>query len=193
VSTQRNPRFTPEEYLSLERAAEYKSEYVDGEIVAMSGASERHVSIVTNLVLALGSRLKGGPCKVYSTDLRLRVGPSRMYTYPDLIVVCGERRFADDQRDTLLNPTLLVEVLSPSTEGYDLGKKFEYYRLVDSLAEYVTVAQDRAHVEHHVRQPDNRWLLEEAGRLDETLHLPSIGCDLPLSEVYDGIDLSLEE
>ena len=115
-----------------------------------------------------------------------------MYTYPDLIVVCGDRRFADDQNDTLLNPTLVVEVLSPSTEGYDLGKKFEYYRLVDSLAEYVTVAQDRPHVEHHVRQPDNRWLLEEAGRLEDTLHLPSIGCDLALADVYDGVDLSAE-
>jgi Uma2 family endonuclease len=193
MSTHRNPRYTPEQYLGLERAAEVKSEYVDGEIFAMSGASERHILIVGNLVVALKQRLKGRDCRVYSNDLRLRVGPSRMYTYPDLIVVCGERLFADDQKDTLLNPTLLVEVLSPATEGYDRGKKFEYYRLVDSLAEYVTVAQDRAHVEHHVRQPDNRWLLEEAGTLDATLHLPSIGCDLSLADVYDGIDLAADE
>ena len=158
----------------------------------MSGASERHVLLVGNLLVAFRQRLRDRPCRVYSNDLRLRVGPSRMYTYPDLIVVCGDRRFADDQNDTLLNPTLVVEVLSPSTEGYDRGKKFEYYRLVDSLAEYVTVAQDRPHVEHHVRQPDNRWLLEEAGRLEDTLHLPSIGCDLALADVYDGVDLSAE-
>jgi Uma2 family endonuclease len=158
----------------------------------MSPPIHPHVLLVGNLLLAFRQRLRGQPCRVYSNDLRLRVGPARMYTYPDLIVVCGERRFADDQNDTLLNPTLIVEVLSPSTEGYDRGKKFEYYRLVESLAEYVTVAQDRPHVEHHVRQPENRWLLEEARRLEDTLHLPSIGCDLALTELYEGIDLAAE-
>jgi Uma2 family endonuclease len=104
------------------------------------------------------------------------------------MVVCGERRFADDQSDTFLNPTLIVEVLSKSTESYDRGKKFEYYRGIESLAEYVTISQDRSHVEHWTRQPDNRWLLEDSDSLEDVLRLSSIGCDLSLAEIYEGIE-----
>lgn len=193
MSLRRVPTVTEEQYVAAERAADTRSELVDGVVVAMGGASERHVSIVTNLVVALGTRLRGRPCRVYSTDLRVRVGLGRMYAYPDVVVVCGERQFADDQRDTLVNPTLIVEVLSESTEDYDRGKKFEYYRRAATLVEYVTVAQAAPHVEHHVRQADDRWMLEETDRLEDRLELSSIGCDVTLAEIYDGIDFGGDE
>jgi Uma2 family endonuclease len=181
-------RLTPEEYLATERQATYKSEYVNGEVFAMSGASPRHVLIVTNVVAELRQQLKQRPCTVYSTDLRVKVRPTGLYTYPDVIVVCGQPQFDDEQHDTLLNPTVLVEVLSESTKDYDRGGKFEHYRTLTSLTEYVLIAQDKYHVEHFVRQPDSRWLLAETNRLDDTIHLPSIACDLALTEVYDKVD-----
>jgi len=188
MSTQPKPRYTPEEYLALERAAEYKSEYYDGEIFAMAGASERHVSIVTNLVMALGGQLKSRPCRVYSADMRVNVSATGLYTYPDLAVVCGERHFHDKHQDTLLNPGVLIEVLSPSTEAYDRGKKFSHYRTLDSLAEYLLVSQEEPRVEHYLRQPDGDWLLHEATRLDGTVSLPTIQCELSLADVYDKVE-----
>ena len=181
-------RVTPEEYLASERQATYKSEYVNGEVFAMSGASPRHVLIVTNVVAELRQQLKQRPCTVYSTDLRVKVRPTGLYTYPDVIVVCGQPQFDEEQHDTLLNPTVLVEVLSESTKDYDRGGKFEHYRTLTSLAEYVLIAQDKHHVEHFVRQPDNRWLLAETNNLHDTIHLPSIVCDLALTEVYDKVE-----
>ncbi len=190
MSSQPKTFITPEEYLAIERKAEYKSEYFNGEMFAMAGASERHVLIVTNVVAELRGQLRRRPCTVYSTDLRVRVSPTGLYTYPDVVVVCGQPQFADDQRDTLLNPTLIVEVLSESTKDYDRGGKFEHYRSLASLNEYVLIAQDKHHVEHFVRQPDNRWLLSETNRLEDTIHLSSIDCDLALAEVYDKVELS---
>jgi Uma2 family endonuclease len=189
VSLQPKPRLTPEEYLASERKAEYKSEYFNGEMFAMSGASERRVNIVANLMYLLVGQLRGRPCKAYASDLRVRVSPTGLYTYPDVVVVCGQPQFADDQRDTLLNPTLIVEVLSESTKDYDRGGKFEHYRTLDSFSEYVLIAQDRYHVEHFVRQPDKRWLLAETNRLEDTFHLSSIDCDLALAEVYDKVEM----
>ncbi len=180
---------TPEEYLAIERQAEYKSEYFNGEMFAMTGAGERHVLIVTNVVAELRGQLRQRPCTVYSTDLRVRVSPTGLYTYPDVVVVCGQPQFADDQRDTLLNPTLIVEVLSESTKDYDRGGKFEHYRTLVSFSEYVLIAQDRYHVEHFVRQSDNRWLLSETNRLEDTIRLSSVGCDLALAEVYDKVEM----
>ncbi len=179
---------TPEEYLTIERQAAYKSEYFNGEMFAMSGASPRHVLIVTNVVAELRRQLKPRPCTVYSTDLRVKVSPTGLYTYPDVIVVCDQPQFNDEQKDTLLNPTLIVEVLSESTKDDDRGEKFEHYRTLTSLAEYVLIAQDKPHFEHFVRQPDNRWLLAETNRLEDTIHLPSIACDLALAEIYDKVD-----
>ena len=189
MSLQPKTHLTPEEYLAIERKAECKSEYFNGEMFAMSGASERHVSIVANLTYLLVGQLRGRPCKAYASDMRVRVSPTGLYTYPDVIVVCGQPQFADDQRDTLLNPTLIVEVLSESTKDYDRGGKFEHYRSLASLNEYVLIAQDKHHVEHFVRQPDNRWLLSETNRLEDTIHLSSIDCDLALAEVYDKVEL----
>jgi Uma2 family endonuclease len=189
MSFELKPRFTPEEYLALERKAERKSEYFNGEIFAMSGASPQHVLIVTNVVAELRGQLKTRPCTVYSTDLRLKVSATGLYTYPDVIVVCGEPQFDDDHKDTLLNPTLIVEVLSESIKDYDRGAKFEQYRKIESFVEYVLIAQDKRHVEHFVRQAGNRWLLSETNRLEDTLELTSIACNLMLTEVYDKVEL----
>jgi Uma2 family endonuclease len=124
--------------------------------------------------------------------MRVKISPTGLYTYPDVTVVCGEAQFEDTQQDTLLNPTLIVEVLSESTEAYDRGGKFAHYRKLASLMEYVLIAQTKPHVEHYVRQPDNRWLLAEADSLHQTLHLPSIDCHLALAEVYDKVSIVIE-
>lgn len=180
---------TPEEYLDLERKAERRSEYYQGEIFALAGASPEHVVIVTNLVGELRQHLKKRDCTVYSTDLRLCVSPAGLYTYPDVMVACGKAVFAD-RRDTLLNPTLIIEVLSESTKNYGRGQKFESYRKLSSLKEYLTISQDKIQIEHWMRQPDDSWILREYNASAETISLPSIGIDLQLSEIYEKIDFS---
>jgi len=189
MSTQPKTRSTPEEYLALERASAYKSEYYNGEIFAMSGASRRHVLIVTNLVTQLATQLKKRDCEVYSADMRLKIEATRSYTYPDVIVVCEEPLFSDEQKDTLINPNVIVEVLSDSTQGYDRGGKFEQYRTLESFKEYLLISQDKPHVEHFVRQADNRWLLRETNKMEDSIELSSIDCTLPLAEIYDKVDL----
>lgn len=188
MASQPKTRYTPEEYLALERSCETKHEYYNGEIFVMGGATKQHVRIVTNLVVELGSLLKAGPCTVYATDLRVQVSPTGLYTYPDVIVLCDEPRFSDEQEDTLVNPALIIEVLSESTKDYDRGGKFELYRMIDSFVEYLLIAQDRPHVEHYVRQPDRSWVLYETNSLEDTIHLKSVHCSLPLSEIYGKID-----
>ncbi len=178
-----------DEYLRRELEAEYKSEYFNGEIFAMSGGSEAHALITLNVAAILRAALRGKSCRVYAADLRVRVSPTGLYTYPDVVAVCGERKFYEKQKDTLLNPTVIIEVLSKSTQDYDRGQKFEHYRTLDSLQEYVTIAQDRVHVEHHARQHDNRWLLTEMNAPDAVLHLPSLGCEIALTDVYEDIEL----
>jgi Uma2 family endonuclease len=188
MSSQRTTLLTPEEYLEIERRAERKSEYFHGEMFAMAGASYAHVVIVGNLSHELKLRLKAGPCGVYSSDLRLRVAPNGLYTYPDVMVICGGPQFADDRKDTVVNPVLIVEVLSESTEAYDRGKKFEQYRALPSLREYLLVAQDAPRIEQYTRQPDDRWLLSETSGGDTSIQLASVDCVLPLAEVYDKIE-----
>jgi Uma2 family endonuclease len=188
--TQTKARYTPEEYLALERKAEYKSEYLTGEIFAMSGASEQHNLIVTNLVGELRAQLKGRPCKTYPSDMRLKVALTGLYTYPDVMVVCGQTLFDDEQQDTLLNPSVIAEVLSKSTEGYDRGEKFAHYRKLESLTDYLLVSQTKHHVEHYVRQPDNQWLLSEAEGLENAVPISSINCVLSLAEVYDKVEIA---
>ena len=155
----------------------------------MAGGSERHNLIVGNVFAGFHAQLRKRPCKVYASDMRVRVSQAGLYAYPDVVVICGEARFDDDQRDTLLNPSVIVEVLSDSTEGYDRGKKFEHYRKLESLAEYVLIAQDKHHVEHYVRQPDHRWLLSEYDNLQDAVEFPSIHTHLSLSEIYDKVDM----
>ncbi|MFN2452939.1 MAG: Uma2 family endonuclease [Pyrinomonadaceae bacterium] len=182
-----------DEYLRRELEAEYKSEYFNGEIFAMGGASESHVLITLNVAATLRAALRGKPRRVYAADLRVRVSPTGLYTYPDVVVVCGERKFYEKQKDTLHNPTAIFEVLSESTQDYDRGQKFEHYRRLDTLQEYITIAQDRVHVEHYARQNDNRWLLTEMNELDVVLRLLSLDCEIALADVYENIELPSTE
>jgi Uma2 family endonuclease len=188
MSSQRTALLTPEEYLEIERKAERKSEYFQGEMFAMAGASLEHAEIIINLGRELSLRLKGRPCHVYSTDVRLRVAPNGLYTYPDVMVICGDPQLADDRRDTVVNPVLIVEVLSESTEAYDRGQKFEQYRTLPSLREYLLVAQDAPRIEQWIRQPDDHWLRAETSGRDASIQLASVDCVLPLAEIYDKIE-----
>jgi len=192
ANVQTQPIYTPEEYLALERGAATKSEYVDGEIFAMAGESRVHMTIVLNVAGELHRQHKGKPCTAYISGMRVKVSPTGMYTYPDVVAVCGKVQLEDAKSDTLLNPTVIVEVLSKSTEGYDRGTKFAHYRRLESLQEYLLVAQDAVHLEHYVRQGDGRWLLSEANRLDDAIHLPSIDCRLSLAAVYDKTEIQSE-
>jgi len=188
MSAQPQIRLTPAEYLAFERTQEYKSEYWAGQVFAMAGASERHNLIETNVISALHTQLRGRSCKVYPSNMRIKVPATGLYTYPDVTVMCGKAQFDDMERDTLLNPTIIVEILSKSTEGYDRGKKFQNYRTLESLTEYILIAQDAVHIEHYIRQPDNQWLLSEAKDLSAVLDLPTIQCTLALGDVYDKVD-----
>jgi Uma2 family endonuclease len=178
---------TPEQYLAQERLAEIKSEYLSGEVFAMSGASERHNLVAGNAFAALHGQRRGRPCRVYASDMRVKVAATGLYTYPDVSVVCGKVEFEDEQRDTLLNPQVIIEVLSKSTAAYDRGEKFEQYRKIPSLAEYLLIAQERPLIEHYTRQPDGRWLLSEANDLQDAIELSSIGCRLALADVYEDV------
>jgi Uma2 family endonuclease len=185
MATRTHHYYTPEEYLALERAAEYKSEYLDGVIYAMAGASEPHNIIASNINRHLGNSFEDRPCLVYTSDMKIRA--SDLYAYPDVVAVCGSREFADDKRDTLLNPTVIVEVLSPFTERYDREEKFDHYRQVPSLTDYVLVAQDQMRVEYFTRHPDG-WLITTLTTPDAMLNPPSLGCVLSLAAIYKNVD-----
>jgi Uma2 family endonuclease len=178
---------SPEEYLRLERQAEHKSEYVNGEIFAMTGASLKHNLVSGNIFGELRQQLKGRECQAYTGEMRVKVTATGLYTYPDVVIVCGEPKFEDKYFDTLLNPTVLVEVLSPSTERYDRIAKSSYYRTLDSLAEHLLVAQDEVRLEQYVKQPDGQWLFFESTSLDAVVEFPSISCSLALRDVYDKV------
>jgi Uma2 family endonuclease len=188
MATHPKTYLTPEQYLEIERKAEFKSEYYQGEMFAMSGAREGHNLIVLNLAAELRQQLRKSPCRAYVNDMRVRVHATGMYTYPDAIVVCGEPQFLDETRDTLLNPSLIVEVLAPSTEFYDRVRKFEHYRSVESVSEYLLVSSERARAELYTRQSDGRWLLTTANRLQDSLELQSVGVHLALSDLYEKVD-----
>jgi Uma2 family endonuclease len=177
-----------DEYLRFERRADSKHEYYAGAIYAMVGASEPHVLIVSNLIFCLRTRLRGRPGKVYATDMRLKVSPTGLYTYPDVMVVCGEAKLSDDGHDTLENPRLVVEVLSRSTETYDRVTKLKHYQSLESVTDYLLVAQDARRVEHHTRRADGSWARVEVTSNGKVV-LPEIGCELPLDEIYEQIDL----
>jgi Uma2 family endonuclease len=184
---------SPEEFLARDREAEFKSEYYDGEVVSMSGASLRHNRVVRNLLVTLGTQLRRGPCEVLPSDMRVWNRVRRSYTFPDVVVVCGTPRLSDERRDVLLNPTLLIEVLSDSTQARDQGQKSEGFRRLDSLQEYLLVSQDEVRVERYRRYSEHQWMLTEALDLHGVLELDSIGCTLPLSEVYENaFDSALE-
>jgi Uma2 family endonuclease len=187
--------YTPQAYYALERDADYKSEYYKGEIFAMSGGSARHSLISINIGREIGNRLKGKPCRAYESNLRMKVLATGLRTYPNVSVYCGPLEFDDEDPgvETATNPSVLFEVLSKTTEGYDRGQKADNYRQVRTLQAYVLVAQSAPHVEIYERQPTRHWLLREEKGLGATLSIPAIGADLPLSEIYDGVDFSAPE
>jgi Uma2 family endonuclease len=182
-----NPDYyvTPEEYLVIERKAETKSEYVDGTIYAMAGATERHNTLVANLIMSIGIQLRGRPCKVYPSDLKVRIPNSTRFFYPDVSVVCGEAVFADDHKDVILNPILLVEVLSEATAAFDRGTKFISYQQIESLKECLLVAQNEQLVEHFTRQRGDSWIYRKVTSANGVLALSSIQCEITLKEIYD--------
>jgi Uma2 family endonuclease len=195
MSLAAEPYYSPEQYIAIEREAQTRSEYVNGGIYAKSSASREHNLITGNVSAEIRAQLRGRPCEVYISDMRVKVSSTGMYTYPDVVAVCGGPAFEDRQVDTLINPTLIVEVLSPSTEGYDRGEKFAHYRRLESLQDYVLVAQDKVRVEHFVRRDDasGQWVLTEISEPGGTLHLASIGCDLSLSDIYDRVESPTSE
>jgi len=184
------PRLTEPEYLALERAAPFKSEFFDGEMFARAGNSPMHSLIAANLIGELRTKLKGGPCKLFTSDLRLKVEATGLCTYPDVSVVCGPLQFAAGTDDTVVNPTLLIEVLSDSTEAYDRGEKFQHYRQMPSLKEYLLVSQRLPRIEHFLRRPNEEWALRTAEGKDATLTLPSLEVTIELSEVFAGVDFA---
>jgi len=188
TASQIRARISPEEYLALERVADVKSEFVDGEIIAMAGASRNHNVIALHIGGELDRQLRDRACEAYVANMRVKVGPTH-YTYPDIVVACDDIRFEDDQLDRLVNPVAIFEVLSPSTADYDRGGKFTRYRSLPSLQEYVVVAQDRVLVERYSREGD-MWILRDVDDIQDTVALDAIGCTLRLTDIYAGVDLS---
>jgi Uma2 family endonuclease len=188
MTTQTITFVTPDEYLAAERLSESRSEYLDGVVCPMTGANVNHLRIVTNLTRELSNQLLARPCDVFSNDLKVRLPDSRKFFYPDVTVVCGELQFHDKRRDVILNPQLIIEVLSKSTEAFDRGAKFQAYQTLDSLKEYVLVAQDKPFVEQFVRQADGKWTYTSVAGLEGSLSLPSVECTLSLSAVYSKVD-----
>lgn len=187
MSTVPKRLLTEQEYLAKERKAPFRSEFYRGEMFAMAGASREHNVITGNVFYRLRSQLDTGPCEVYSTDMRVRITPTGLYTYPDVVVACGGPQFADNEQDVLLNPTVLVEVLSPSTASYDRGDKRVHFLQLDSLRELLLVEQEFPAVEHHIRQPSGDWLLKTIADPQARIELPSISCVLTLAEIYARI------
>jgi len=190
MATQPKTLLTPEQYLEIERAAEYKSEYYAGEMFAMAGAREAHNLVVGNAFGELRQHFRKRSCRVYQSEMRVRISATGLYTYPDVVAVCDEPQFSDEQRDTLLNPVLVVEAVSPSTEAYDRGRKFEHYKTLDSLRDYLLIATDRPHADLYTRQPDGRWLLTSASRLEDSLTIDSVGATLRLADIYEKVELA---
>jgi len=180
--------FSPEEYLALEEAADYKSEYYQGEIFAMVGAWANHNRITRNVLIALERQFEGRPCEAFASDMRLLVQENGLYTYPDVMAICGRLEFAAGRTDTLTNPVVIVEVLSDSTQDYDRGGKFALYRAVASLQDYVLIDQYRVQVEHFHKLEDGRWIFQEFTDPDAALSLASITVEIPISRMYRKVD-----
>jgi Uma2 family endonuclease len=187
MATASVPLLTPEEYLAIERQADHRSEYVNGQMFAMAGRSARHARIISNVQATLYNQLEGKGCDVFSSDFRVQSAGASVYTYPDIVVFCSPASFLDDQRDTVTDATLIVEVLSPTTKNYDRGEKFEYYRSLPSFSEYLLVHQDACRVEHYARRADGKWIFQEYSAPSDLIELASLGCTLPLSRVFNRV------
>jgi Uma2 family endonuclease len=185
-----NPKesWTVSQYLALERDTGIRHQYLDGEVFAMAGAEPAHNDIFTNTITRIVTQLKGRPCKVHGPDMRIKT-KSGLYTYPDISIVCGERLFNSDKPRTLLNPTVLIEILSPSTEAFDRGDKFHHYRTIQSLREYVLIASLRERIECFSRQAEDSWRMNVVDQPDGVLTLESIGCLLAIQDVYAEVEM----
>jgi Uma2 family endonuclease len=190
--TKPNHRLTEAQYLEMERAAEFKSEFFDGEMFAMAGGSRRHSLIASNLIRELGNRLTERRCVVFNSDLRIKIEPTGLYTYPDVSVVCGASKAVTGADDTIVNPVFVAEVLSDSTEAYDRGRKSQQYRQIPSLREYLLISQNNPHIELMVRGK-NQWILHEASGANAMIELPGLEITLALSEIYLNVSLLDED
>jgi len=179
---------TFDEYIALEESSGIKHEFFEGTAYAMTGASPAHNLITANVIGSLQPQLRGKSCRIYSSDQRFKVEATGLYTYADASVVCGPAQFADAPKYTMTNPTMIIEVLSPSTENYDRGKKSQQYRKIDSLRAYLLIAQDGRHVELYTRQEQNRWLLVETSEREAMVSLDAIGCTMAMKDIYEGVE-----
>ncbi len=181
-------KYTPAEYLALERQSTEKHEFLNGEIFLMSGAKKEHVRISANIVRHLGNQLDGKPCELYGSDMRVRVSATGLYTYPDVSVACAPQEFEDAEVDVLLNPRVLIEVLSPTTERRDRNFKFHHYQQIPSVSEIIFVTQDAPNVERYIRVPGALWQFDPVTELDGTVALDSIGCTLTMAQIYQDVE-----
>jgi len=182
------PKLTFDQYLEIEREAEFRSEFIKGDVVAMSGGTDNHNLITLRTASLLDQQLGDGPCMAYSNDMQVYSEAEDVSAFPDILVTCGPRRYRRDRRDILIDATVIVEVLSPSTKRYDIGEKFFYYRSLPSFREYLLLWQDRVRAQHHVRQSDGAWVMREYAGVESVIELPSIGCRLPLKSAYARIE-----
>lgn len=185
--SEKTQKISEEEYLAGEREIDIKHEYVRGEVFAMAGASWNHTAICGNLMGIFYNHFRGKSCRAMQSDLRVQVKSSESYRYPDIVIVCGEPQFIDDEFDTLSNPTILIEVFSPTSVRRDRGEKSAEYRQLQSLQEYLLISQDEAHIERYLRQDNNTWILSDTIGLGASLELPSIDCTIATAEVYEGV------
>ncbi len=185
----REGRLTPQAYLTSERSAEQRSEFFDGETFAMAGASRAHNRISSNLLVSLGGQLLERSCSIYRSDMKVRIEAVNKYTYPDLVATWGEERFEDDETDVLLNPTVIFEILSDSTEAYDRGLKFQHYQQIPSLLAYLLISQKMSLVEQYQKQPNDTWLYSEQHDMEQLLVIDAILCEVMLSAIYHTVNL----
>ena len=183
------PFYSADEYLVLEENADYRSQFYNGEIFAMAGASRRDNTVASNTLANLHFQLRNRDCEIYSSDMRVKISET-LYTYPDIVIVCGEPQIEKKRGENLLNPVVLVEVLSPSTEKFDRGDKAQLYRSMPSLKEYVLIAQDKPYIEHYIRQENGGWLYTEISEMSDSLKFPTIECEVSLSEIYAKVDFT---
>ena len=190
MASQPFPFLNAEQYLEIERAAEYKSEYWKGEMFAMAGATRPHNLIAGNTFGQIRGQLRGKPCETYTSDMRVLAAKIGFYAYPDVVILCGSPQFPEHRQDTLLNPTVVIEVLSPTTEAYDRGRKFERYRTIDSLRQYLLLAQDRAQADLFTRRAEGPWVLTSCSGREDFVDLESVGCRLSLAECYERVEFT---
>jgi Uma2 family endonuclease len=183
---------TPAQYLAQERAAEFKSEYINGEIFAFAEASREHNQISSNIIINLGSQILDKPCSVYSSDMKVKIAQAYKYTYPDIVTACDPQQFEDEHTDVLLNPTVIIEILSDSTEAYDRGLKFFHYQQIESLREYLLVSQKFCHVEKYERLANGIWAYSEFHDMDDAITITTLNASLLLSDIYRKVEFKAQ-